>query len=119
MPSDHVPQPSPAGHPGPLELAIKLGLIVLLILLCFQIMAPFLLPVLWGVILAIALYGGFTKISSWLNGHQNWAAALITVLTLVLLLGPVGILAALLRAAPTRPTPLRNHPYGPALPPLL
>ena len=94
MPSDHVPQPSPTGHPGPLELAIKLGLIVLLILLCFQIMAPFLLPVLWGVILAIALYGGFTKISSWLNGHQNWAAALITVLTLVLLLGPVGILAA-------------------------
>ena len=94
MPSDHVPQPSPAGHPGPLELAIKLGLIVLLILLCFQIMAPFLLPVLWGIILAIALYGGFTKISHWLHGHQNWAAALITVLTLILLLGPVGILAA-------------------------
>ena len=57
-------------------------------------MAPFILPVLWGVILAIALYGGFTKISQLLRGHPNWAAALITVLTLVLLLGPVGILAA-------------------------
>ena len=94
MPSDQATPPSPPSHPGPLELAVKLGLIVLLILLCFQIMAPFLLPVLWGVILAIALYGGFSKISQWLHGRQNWAAALITVLTLVLLLGPVGILAA-------------------------
>jgi len=75
-------------------LAIKLGLIVLLILLCFQIMAPFLLPVLWGVILAIALYSGFAQISRWLNGRENWAAASITLLTLVMLLGPVGILAA-------------------------
>lgn len=94
MPSDQDPQSTATGHPGPLELAIKLGLIALLILLCFQITAPFLLPVLWGVILAIALYGGFAKISKWLNGRENWAAALITLLTLVMLLGPVGILAA-------------------------
>lgn len=94
MPSDQEPSPSTTSQPGPLELAIKLGLIVLLILLCFQIMAPFLLPILWGVILAIALYSGFAKISHWLNGHENWSAALITLLTLVLLLGPVGILAA-------------------------
>ena len=94
MPSDQGPPPASSGQTGPLELAIKLGLIVLLILLCFQIVAPFLLPVLWGVILAIALYGGYTKISLWMHGHDNWAAALITVLTLVLLLGPVGILAA-------------------------
>ncbi len=57
-------------------------------------MAPFLLPILWGIILAIALYSGFAQISRWLHGRENWAAALITLFTLILLLGPVGILAA-------------------------
>lgn len=79
---------------GALEFAIKLGLIALLILLCFQIVAPFLLPVIWGVILAIALYSGFKFLARWMGGHEKTAAAIITVSTLVLLLGPVGVLAA-------------------------
>lgn len=94
MPPYNAQDRKAARQQGTLELAIKLGLIVLLILLCYQIMAPFLLPVIWGVILAIALFGAFTRLSRLMGGRENIAATVLTILTLVLLLGPVGALAA-------------------------
>ncbi len=94
MPPYETPDKEAARHQGPLEVAIKLGMIILLILLCFQIIAPFLLPIIWGIILAIALYPAFAQIAKWMGGHEKIASGLITILTLVLLLGPVGVLAA-------------------------
>jgi predicted PurR-regulated permease PerM len=42
---------------GPaIDIAIRIGVIALLIALCFTILRPFISPVMWGIILAITLY---------------------------------------------------------------
>ena len=44
-------------YTGPaIDIAIRIGVIALLIALCFKILRPFITPVVWGTILAIALY---------------------------------------------------------------
>jgi predicted PurR-regulated permease PerM len=86
-----------AGFAGKaLDAAIKIGLVALLGLWCLEIVSPFLLPLIWGVIIAIASYPGFVRLERWLGGHSRLAATLFTIAGLILLLGPVGMLAAIL-----------------------
>lgn len=94
MPDEQPQTTETAGHGGALALAIKLGLVALLIALCFKVIAPFFLPVLWGVILSIALYSSFRRLSAWIRGYQKLASVIITLASLVLFIGPVGALAA-------------------------
>jgi predicted PurR-regulated permease PerM len=39
-----------------IDIAIRIGVLALLIAWCFQILRPFITPVIWGTIIAIALY---------------------------------------------------------------
>lgn len=94
MPDERTHTATTTQHSGALELAIKLSLAALLITLCFMIIAPFFLPLIWGIILAIALYSSFWRLSGWIRGYQKTAAVLITLASLVLFIGPVGALAA-------------------------
>ena len=71
-----------------LEAAIRIGLVVLLVLWCFNIVKPFIMVVLWGAIIAVAVYPLFLKFSAVLGDRQKTAATLITVLGLVLLIIP-------------------------------
>lgn len=79
-----------------LDAAIKIGLVALLALWCLEIVHPFLLPMIWGVIIAIASYPGFVLLERRLGGRPRLAAALLTIMGLILLLGPVGMLATVL-----------------------
>ncbi len=74
-----------------IELAIRLGLLSLLIFWCFRIIAPFALMIAWGAIVAIALYPAFAKLAHLLGARKKLAAALITLL----LIGTVVVPAAL------------------------
>jgi len=74
-----------------IELAIRLGLLSLLIFWCFRIIAPFALMIAWGAIVAIALYPAFEKLAHLLGARKKLAAALITLL----LIGTVVVPAAL------------------------
>jgi predicted PurR-regulated permease PerM len=69
------------------DLAIRLGFIGLLGYWSFRIVAPFLTIGLWSAILAVALYPLF----DWLAGRLNprLAAALATLLCLMIVVGPV------------------------------
>ena len=50
---------------GPaIDIAIRIGVIALLIALCFNILRPFISPVIWGTILAIALFPACRSLSS-------------------------------------------------------
>lgn len=42
-----------------IEVAIRLGLLLLLATWCFLIVAPFVLPVMWGIIIAVAVFDAF------------------------------------------------------------
>jgi len=71
-----------------IEAAIRLGLLVLLTIYCFNIIKPFILPVIWGVIIAVAIYPLFIKLKSILGGKNKLATIVYTLLTLALLITP-------------------------------
>jgi predicted PurR-regulated permease PerM len=86
-----------AGFAGrAVDAAIKIGLIALLAVWCLEIVRPFMLPLIWGVIIAIASYQGFVRLERGLGGHSRLAAILWTIVGLILVLGPVGTLAGVL-----------------------
>jgi predicted PurR-regulated permease PerM len=66
-----------------IEIAIRIGVITLLIALCFIILRPFISPVVWGIILAITLYPACRRLSGVLNGRVKLAAAIITAVMLL------------------------------------
>jgi len=68
--------------------ALRIGFIALLLVWSFEIIKPFVLPVLWGIIIAVAIYPLFTKLSSILGGRKKLASVIITVTALLILIIP-------------------------------
>ncbi|MBW1982918.1 MAG: AI-2E family transporter [Deltaproteobacteria bacterium] len=74
---------------GPVfDIVLRIGIIALLIALCFLILKPFLTPVIWGIILAIALLPPCQRLSKILGGRLKLATAIITVVMLLVLILP-------------------------------
>jgi len=70
------------------HLAIQLLALALLLAWCFRILEPFVTPVVWSVILAVALYPLHKKFTQWLKGRKTLAAVIITILSLGLIIVP-------------------------------
>ena len=70
------------------EAAIRVGVIAGLIAWCFLIARPFLVPIVWGAIIAVAVFHGYERLRIVLGGRRVTAAVLITLLMLVLLVVP-------------------------------
>ena len=71
-------------YTGPaIDIAIRIGVIALLIVLCFQILRPFISLVIWGAILAIAFYPVCRRLRNVLGGRGKLAAAIITIVMLL------------------------------------
>ena len=71
-----------------IEAAIRLGLLMLLAIWCFQIVTPFIVPVIWGVIIAVAIYPLFVKLKTALGERNKLAAILYTMVALAALITP-------------------------------
>ena len=84
-----------------LEVTIKIGLVLALVVWCFMILKPFLMLTLWGVILAVAVYPLFARLRNWLGGRNKLAAVVITLFLLMLILIPVLLLGGSLADAIT------------------
>ena len=78
------------------ESAIKIGLIFLLLSWCFQIARPFINPLAWGIIIAVALYPAHQSLSAMLGNREKLASGLITAVLLLIILGPCVFLAQIL-----------------------
>jgi predicted PurR-regulated permease PerM len=76
------------------EAAIRIGVIAGLIVWCFMIARPFLVPVVWGAIIAVAIFGGYERLRTALGGRRITAAVLITLLMLILLVVPSVLLGS-------------------------
>jgi predicted PurR-regulated permease PerM len=74
-------------------IAAAFGLLFILILCLasFVIVRPFLAALLWGLILAIATWPVFAWCRRRVGGHNTVAAALMTLLLALVLLGPVAL----------------------------
>jgi predicted PurR-regulated permease PerM len=71
------------------ELAIHIGFIGLLVAWTFVLVHPFIPIIVWSVVLTVALYPVFDWLAAILGGRRRLAAALITMLGLLVVIGPV------------------------------
>lgn len=71
-----------------IEAVIRIGLLLLLATWCFKIIQPFIVPTMWGVIIAVAVYPMFCRLRSALGGRSKVAAAIYVLLALALLITP-------------------------------
>ena len=84
MPESNPPQSNMDFTQNTIEAAIRLGLLLLLATWCFMIIRPFIEPVMWGVIIAVAIYPLFVKLRSAMGGRNKLAAVVFTLLALAL-----------------------------------
>ncbi len=75
------------------EAAIRIGLMAGLVWWCFRIVSPFVMPVLWAIIFAVALFPVFRWLKSKLGGRGGLAATVLTLVALALLIVPIVMLS--------------------------
>jgi predicted PurR-regulated permease PerM len=100
------PQPNTSFDPlfvrNMLESALRIGLVFVLLWMTYDIIEPFIIPVIWGGIIAIAAFPLTRRLERLLGGRRGLAATLITLLLIVILVVPCyGLTEALVRAART------------------
>jgi len=72
-----------------IEVAIRLGLIFLILAWCLKILTPFLSIVVWGAIIAVALNKPFLKLVEKLGGKRKLAVLLFAIIGIAIILVPV------------------------------
>src|SRR5262245_50039084 len=76
-----------------IEVAIRLAALALLLYWSLILVSPFISIVIWSAVLTVALYPVFEWISLRLGGRRRLAAALVTLLSLLVIIGPAAWLA--------------------------
>ncbi len=76
-----------------LEATIRIGVIMVIVVACFALLRPFLIPVAWGAVIAVAFYPLFLKIRGWLGGRNALAATLLSVVLIAAVVVPVLMLS--------------------------
>jgi len=77
---------SPAG--AAIDIAIRLSVLAVLVAWCFQILRPFVLPIVWGIIIAVALYPVYQKLNANLGDRRKLTAAIMTLSALLIIIIP-------------------------------
>ena len=70
------------------EIAVHLGLIILIVAWCLQILQPFISLLAWGAIIAISIYTPFLKLRKMLGGNNKLAAVLVALIGVGVVLVP-------------------------------
>ncbi len=68
--------------------ALRIGFIVLLLVWSFEIIKPFILPILWGIIIAVAIFPIHKKLTSMLGNRKKLSSVIVTLIFLSLLIVP-------------------------------
>jgi predicted PurR-regulated permease PerM len=77
---------------GLLDVLIRAGLILALVMLCYKVFAPFLTLMIWALILAVALYPLHQYLAAKIGGKQGLAATIVVLLGIALIIVPTGVL---------------------------
>ena len=72
-----------------IEIAIRLGVIFLILAWCLQIRTPFIGLIAWGAIIAVAIYKPFLRLVDKLGGRKKLAVTLVAVGSIAAILIPV------------------------------
>ena len=77
-----------AYHNRAIAAALRVGFVGLLIILSWLILKPFVMLVMWGIIIAVGIYPLFKKFAALLGNREKLASTLITLFTLAVLIVP-------------------------------
>src|SRR6266478_5636026 len=72
-----------------MQLAVRLGLLAFLLYWSFVIVRPFIPILAWSLVLTVGLYPLYNWLSVVLGGRPMLAAVIITVINLLIVIGPV------------------------------
>lgn len=74
------------------ELALRLGALGLLLYVALTLIQPFIAVAIWSIVIAVALSPAYERLARWLGGRRL-AAALMTIASLLVIIGPATWLA--------------------------
>ena len=77
-----------------INTTIKLGILVLLLYWCFDIVKPFLLPIVWGAVIAVSVYPLFQMLLPKLGNKHALTGTVLTLVMLSILLVPTIMLSS-------------------------
>ena len=75
-----------------MDALVRIGLVLVLALLCYRALSPFLTLLIWSLMLAVALYPLHDAVARKLGGRHGLAATLIAILGLALIVAPSSVL---------------------------
>lgn len=87
------PFPSANASKDSIEHLIRIGAVLLLIVTCGMIMSPFIMIILWSLIISISLGPVFQKLTRMLGGRGKTAASLLGATGLALVIVPTVLLS--------------------------
>src|SRR5215467_7535194 len=99
MQDDHASPKLSASNDEILLLAIRIVCLGFLGYWSLILIRPFLTIIVWSIVIAVALYPIFDWLSAKLHGHRASAAVAITVVSLLVMLGPATWLGLSLAAS--------------------
>lgn len=75
-----------------LEATIRIGLLIIITVWCFKIVEPFITPIIWGIIIAVAAYPLYIRLRAALGERHKIAATVFTIAFLIILIVPTVLL---------------------------
>ncbi|HEY6144376.1 MAG TPA: AI-2E family transporter [Flavobacterium sp.] len=74
------------------DTLIRLGVLSLLLMWCLDILRPFILILIWSIVIAIAIYPIHVAFVKVFRGKKVWAGIILTLILLSLILIPSGLI---------------------------
>ena len=72
---------------------IQIGALLLLLMLCFKIIGPFVSILIWAVVIAVGLYPTHTSMAAKLGGREKTSALILVLIGLAIVITPVWLTA--------------------------
>jgi len=79
-----------------MEIIVPIGLMLLLMSWCFNIIAPFISPIVWGIVIAIGTYPMCQWFIKKTNLGNGLGSTLFTLIMILLLITPTVMLTGVL-----------------------
>ena len=93
-----------------IDTILRIVVLFALIAWCIGIILPFVEPVIWGAIIAVAMYPFFAMVKRWMGNRNMLAGVLLTLLFLVILLLPTAwVIKSLVEGLQSLFIQFRNH----------
>ena len=72
---------------------LQIGALLLLLMLCYRIVGPFIHIVIWGVVMSVGLYPAHTALAAKLGGNEKMSAFILVAIGLAIVITPVWLTA--------------------------